>query len=105
MQTFYLFRKNAVAGTTIQIGNFQSSVVETTKNTPTVAAKQKKKAVDNCHLRAKLLINYTQRYACFDSDWFCNLKLAAWSKVYFRSKDGHLLLGQTNTIEAFPGNI
>lgn len=72
-----------MAGSTIQIGGNQSSVMETTKNTQTVAAKQKKKAVGNCHLRAKLQINYTQRYACFDSG-------CQWSKVYFRSKDGYL---------------
>ena len=35
---FYLFRKNAVAGTTIQIGGGQSTVMETTTYTQTVAA-------------------------------------------------------------------
>ena len=55
-----------MAGTTIQIGGGQSTVMESTTYTQTVAAKKKKKTVENWHQRAKRVIQYTQGYAHFD---------------------------------------
>ena len=55
-----------MAGTTIQIGRGQSTVMETTPYTQTVAAKKKRKTVVNWNHWANWVIQYTQRYAHFD---------------------------------------
>lgn len=102
-----------MVGTTILIGRSQCTVMEVTSSSQTVAAKQKKLAVENCLKvlkRANMAILYTQRYAQFGIHWFClwsiyNLSSVSWSKIYLvvvcylRTKDSYILPRQTNTNE------
>jgi len=50
----------------MRIGGLQSSLTEVTSKSQTVAAEQKKKAVEHGRQATRLRILYTQRYSCFD---------------------------------------